>query len=112
MRLKGHRAQAASLREFVVQMDKYELGPRAAVCYGIGDDGIPVLFVEIPEKLPAGLAKKPGTRRPTKAQQAVTEQLEARKAAVRAREPVPGHVPPVKGAKKTVRLKLGVTRGT
>lgn len=110
MRLKEHRAQAASLREFVAQMDKFELGPRTKVCYGIGDDGIPVLFVEIPEKAAAGLKPKPGTRRPTKAQQAVTDQIQARKDAVAAKEDVPGHVAPVKGAKKTVRLKMGGQR--
>jgi hypothetical protein len=56
--------------------------------------------VELPEKATQALERKQAPPVRTKTQQAVHDRVEARKAAVKAGEQVPGHENPVKGLKR------------
>lgn len=71
------------------------VGTRSKVQYAVDAEGVPCLYVELPERAAEALERAAAGPRATKAQQAVRGQLQARAEAVRSGEPVPGHVPPV-----------------
>lgn len=98
-----------ALETLVEQSKSLGVGPRSKVQLAVDAQGTPCLYVELPERAAEALDRSAAGRKPTKAREAVTEQLAARKKAVRSGEPVPGHVPPVakKGRVLKVRKKSG-----
>lgn len=101
-----------TLRGFLAECDKHEIGPRAEVELGL--EGIPLpedtevtLFLRV--DLPNKTSDLPGrVRRVVKKRKlevAVEEQIAARKKARKSGEQVPGHVPPVKGTVRRVRRR-------
>lgn len=82
--------------EFMVDQGRaVGLGTRSKVQFAVDANGVPCLFVELPERAAEALARSAAGPKTTKAQEAVSGQLRARKEAVQTGEPVPGHVPPV-----------------
>lgn len=90
-----------SLKTFIENAENLGVGPRAKVQYAVNAEGVPVLYVVLPPRAADAVLRAAAGRKPTKAQEAVREQLQARREAVRAGEKVPGHMPPVaKGGRK------------
>jgi hypothetical protein len=105
MRLTKWSQNIHTVREFLEQAEKLGAGPRAKMVYAVDSDGHPCLYVDLPAGAAEALEKSQRPKEPTKAQKAVTEQLETRRKAVKAGEKVPGHVPPAVKARK-VKLKV------
>lgn len=106
LRLTEHTETIERMEAFLAQARELGAGPRTKVAYMADPSGRPVLVIELPEKAAEAFEKAATPKRATKAQQAVRGQLEARDKAVRAKQPVPGHVKPVaKQGKVIVRRK-------
>ena len=102
-RLSGYAMNLGTLKHFVETAEELGAGTRAKVRYEVDDEGIPRLCLELPERAAEALERASRPPKPTKAQEAVRDQLQARDEAVKAREPVPGHVPPVAKRGKTLK---------
>lgn len=105
MRLSKWSQDIETVEKFFAQAKELGAGPRARMNYAVAADGTPCFYIELPEKAAEALEKRQRPKQPTKAQQAVKEQLEARQNAVRAGKPVPGHVAPVAQNGKVIRLR-------
>lgn len=105
MRLSKWSQDIETVEKFLAQAKELGAGPKARLNYAVDANGVPCFYVELPEKAAEALEKRQRPRQPTKAQQAVREQLEARQKAVKAGKPVSGHVPPVAKNGKVIRLK-------
>lgn len=95
LRLTEWTMTAKALREFCDKMDELGIGPRTKIYYAVDGNGVPCFYAELPQSASAALTKAATPPRPTKAQQAVRGQLQARAEAVKAKQPLPGHVPAV-----------------
>jgi hypothetical protein len=104
-RLTDFSMNLGTLKAFVETAEKLGAGVRAKVRYAVDAKGTPCLVLELPERAAEALEKASAPPKPTRVQEAVTGQLEARKRAVRSGVPVPGHVPPV--ARRGKLLKPG-----
>lgn len=105
MRLSQWAQNIDTVEQFIAQAKELGAGPRAKMHYAMDANGQPCFYVELPEKAAEALEKRQQPKQPTKAQQAVRDQLEARKRAVRSGEPVPGHMAPVAKDGKVIRIR-------
>lgn len=95
LRLNKYTMNRKSLQEFLDKAEELGLRQNDEIVYALDHEGRPCLVAELPERAVEGLERKARLREPTKAQQAVREQLQSRRAAVKTGSAVPGHVPPV-----------------
>lgn len=105
MRLSKWTQNVETMEQFLHQVRELGAGPRAVVNYAVDAQGIPCLYVELPEKAAEALERRQRPKPPTKAQKAVRDQLESRQKAVRSGQPVPGHVAPVARDGKVLRIR-------
>lgn len=105
MRLTDYSFTTRDLKVFLERAEELGVHSRTRLVYSQDSSGNAYICAEVPERAVESLRRKSAPPRRTKAQQAVSDQLSARKAAVQSGAPVPGHVPAVKGAKRTVNLK-------
>jgi hypothetical protein len=83
--------------EYARQLADLGLDPKSKVFFEDTQDGSYIFYVWVP---PVKQKRVPGRAKVMKIKEEVAEQIDQRKKAVAAGEEVPGHVPPVKGAKK------------
>lgn len=107
LRLTQYTQTVGYIEQFLAQVRELGVSGSTRITYMLTEDTQePVLVVELPEKAATAFETSVKPKPPTKAQQAVTDQLAARKQAVKAKQPVPGHVDPVaKNGKVIVRRK-------
>jgi hypothetical protein len=105
LRLTEFSMRLGSFRTFLETAEKYGAGPRAVITYMVDSSGHPCLCLELPEKAAEALEKAVRPLKPTRAQEAVSGQLQARKEAVRTGQPVPGHVPAVAKGGKVLKVR-------
>lgn len=106
MRLNQWTQDIKTVRELLDQAEANGAGPRSKLVYAVDSDGHPCFYIDLPDRATEALEKRKRPKPKTKAQQAVTEQLEARKRAVEAGEKVPGHVAPVAKNGRPIRVKV------
>lgn len=95
LRLTQYTMNRKSLQTFLDQCEENGLGPHGKIVYAVDSEGKPCLVAELPERASDALEKRQTPKGPTKAQEAVREQLQGRREAVESGAPVPGHVPAV-----------------
>lgn len=106
LRLTEYTETIERMEAFLAQARELGAGPRTKVTYMVDAKGNPVLVIELPERAADAFEKASRPKVRTKAQQAVADQREARLRAIKANEPVPGHVKPVaRNGKIIVRRK-------
>lgn len=105
LRLTKYTMNSASLRKFLDTAEELGLGPRGLIEYALDSKGCPCLVAELPDRAAEALTRVRRPKTPTKAQEAVRGQLEARRDAVRSGTAVPGHVPPVAKGGRVLRTR-------
>jgi hypothetical protein len=100
LRLTDYSGTIKDAAEFFDYLKELGCGPRTRFQYQVDEEGNPRLVVELPEGAVHALERKQAPPVRTKTQQAIYDRVEARKAAVKAGEAVPGHEKPVKGLKR------------
>lgn len=95
LRLNKYTMNRQSFQEFLKKLEELDVPMRAPITYMLDHEGRPCLVAELPEKAAERVERRARVKEPTKAQQAVREQLQGRRAAVRSGQPLPGHVPAV-----------------
>lgn len=100
LRLSEYSMTLKSFQEFLDTCGVLGLGPRGKIVYSEDSEGHPCLVANLPEKAAEALEKERRLKTPTKVQTAVRDQLQGRREAVKAGNPLPGHLPAVaKGGK-------------
>lgn len=107
MRLNEWTQDIKTVRELLDQAEEHGAGPRSKLIYAIDSDGHPCFYIDLPDRAVEAEQRRKRSKAPTKAQEAVREQLEARREALAAGEEVPGYVPPVA---KNGRVKVKVRK--
>ena len=110
LRLTKYTMNPKSLREFLDTAESLGLGPRGTIYYARSANGDGCLVAELPERAAEALKRTRRPETPTKAQQAVRGQLQARQDAVKTGAPVPGHVPPVARRGRVLRTRKKTTK--
>lgn len=105
VRLTEWTLSVASLKVFLQKCEDLGVGPRGKVHYAVDDNQVPCFYVELPERAADALLRAAAGPRATKAQQAVSGQLTARKEAVSSGQKVPGHVPAVARGGKVLKTR-------
>lgn len=107
LRLNQFSMNVKSLREFLDTCTGLGLGPHGRIVYAQDREGRPCLVAELPERAAEALEKSRRGKAPTRAQQAVADQLEGRREAVQSGLPVAGHVPAVARGGKILKTGKG-----
>lgn len=105
LRLNKYTMNRKSLREFLDKAEELGLRQNDPITYALDHEGKPCLVAELPERAVEGLERKTRLKTPTMAQQAVRDQLQARRAAVETGEAVTGHVPAVARNGKVLKTR-------
>lgn len=100
LRLTEYSETIKNAIEFFEYLKELGCGPNTRFQYQVDESGHPSLVAELPEGAVHALERKERPPVRTKTQQAVHDRVEARKVAVKAGEPVPGHEKPVKGLRR------------
>lgn len=85
----------SNVRKFLDQAESLGAGQNAKIHYAVDSKGQPCFYVELPRTAAEELERQRTPKPPSKAQQAVLDQLKAREKKVKAGIPVSGHVKPV-----------------
>lgn len=94
-----------TLETAIAQAKQLGAGPRAKVHQMDTVDGETALVIELPERLAEARVARPRPVVRTKAQQAIADRREARDAALRDGEQVPGHEPPLAKRGKVLKKR-------
>lgn len=105
LRLNEYTMNEQSFQEFLDKARELGLRRRDPIVYALDHEGRACLVAELAERPVEALVRKVRPKQPTKAQAAVSDQLQGRHAAVQSGQPVPGHVPPVAKRGKVLKTR-------
>lgn len=105
LRLNKYTMTRQSFQEFMNKLEELDVPMRAPIVYALDHEGRPCLVAELPEKAAERVERRVRVKEPTKAQKAVREQLQGRREAVKAGQPLSGHVPAVAKNGRVLKTK-------